>query len=232
MQSSLPHVTCHMMVSIDGKIDGDFIESPANAHIARYYDDELFKLGTAWGNGSTTHKMYFSDDSVDLSRYRGQAVLREDKTFEATGPFCVTFDTHGIVFWPQNTNEYPEGVHNRVIEVVTQSVSDEFIAYLDDKKIPRIFAGTDSIDLSLALSKLKVLFGVQQFVITGGAKINGAFFQAGLVDAISLVIAPSIDGSKEHKTIAELMTQSSTSWKLKASTAVDAGLHLIWQKVC
>lgn len=91
---------------------------------------------------------------------------------------------------------------------------------------------TDSIDLSLALSKLKVLFGVQQFAITGGAKINGAFFQAGLVDAVSLVIAPSIDGSKEHKTIAELITQSSTSWKLKASTAVDAGLHLIWQKVC
>lgn len=95
MQSSLPHVTCHMMASIDGKIDGDFIDSPANAHIAQYYD-EFSKLGMAWGNGSTTHKIYFSDDSVDLSRYRGQAVLREDKTFEATGPFCVTFDTAAI----------------------------------------------------------------------------------------------------------------------------------------
>jgi len=42
------------------------------------------------------------------------------------------------------------------------------------------------------LVKLKKYFDIKTMVLGGGALINGAFLKAGLVDQISLVIAPYI----------------------------------------
>ena len=37
-------------------------------------------------------------------------------------------------------------------------------------------------------------FGVKRVAVVGGGKINGAFLTAGLLDELSVMIAPGIDG--------------------------------------
>lgn len=37
-------------------------------------------------------------------------------------------------------------------------------------------------------------FGVKRVAVVGGGKINGAFLRAGLIDELSAMIAPGIDG--------------------------------------
>ena len=37
-------------------------------------------------------------------------------------------------------------------------------------------------------------FGVKRLAVVGGGKINGAFLSAGLIDELSAMIAPGIDG--------------------------------------
>ena len=40
-------------------------------------------------------------------------------------------------------------------------------------------------------------FGIRTLLLEGGGHINGAFLQAGLVDELSLLVVPGIDGRHE-----------------------------------
>jgi riboflavin biosynthesis pyrimidine reductase len=39
-------------------------------------------------------------------------------------------------------------------------------------------------------------FGVKRLLLEGGGGANGAFLRAGLVDEVSLVLCPAVDGAK------------------------------------
>lgn len=43
---------------------------------------------------------------------------------------------------------------------------------------------------------LREQFGVERLAVLGGGHINGGFLEAGLLDEISLLLAPGIDGRK------------------------------------
>lgn len=51
------------------------------------------------------------------------------------------------------------------------------------------------MDLPLTLEMLNHQFGVKRLLLEGGGVTNGAFLRAGLVDELSLVICPVVDGS-------------------------------------
>jgi riboflavin biosynthesis pyrimidine reductase len=61
-------------------------------------------------------------------------------------------------------------------------------------EIPYIFAGETAIDVELALFKLKNIIGCDTLLLEGGSIINGAFERAGVVDELSLVVAPVVAG--------------------------------------
>ena len=46
-------------------------------------------------------------------------------------------------------------------------------------------------------------FGVRRLLLEGGGHINGAFLDAGLVDEVSLLIAPGIDGRHDVTAVFE-----------------------------
>jgi riboflavin biosynthesis pyrimidine reductase len=50
------------------------------------------------------------------------------------------------------------------------------------------------LDLGKMLDALGREFGIRRLLLEGGATINGSFFAAGLVDELSLLVAPSLDG--------------------------------------
>jgi len=54
--------------------------------------------------------------------------------------------------------------------------------------------GTGDVDLAGALEKIGERFGVQTLMLEGGGRINGALLAAGLVDEVSLLVAPVADG--------------------------------------
>lgn len=227
-----PYVNCVMMISIDGKIDGNFFDDERAALLGDLYEEIKLERSDAWGNGSTTHKMYFGDNDVNFSKYQNyKNIAYEDKIILDDCPYVVCFDSKGKVNWNTKYLEYPEGVKNRVVEVLTKKVQPEFLAYLDEYEIPYIFAGEDSIDLKIALDKLSSLFNIKRFAICGGGKINGAFFQQNLVDEITLVVAPFIEGTTKGKSIADADISLSSHFYLKEmKTLPDNGILLTYVK--
>jgi len=70
-------------------------------------------------------------------------------------------------------------------------------------KIPYIFAGKDSIDVELALFKLRNIIGCETLLLEGGSILDGAFERAGAVDELSLVVAPVIAGKDSKPLFAD-----------------------------
>ena len=226
-----PYVSLLMLTSIDGKIDGSFIDD-YNEELGDYYEELKLEISDAWENGSNTHKIYFSDENIDISKYKNAKINYEDKIIKSEYPYVVSFDSKGKVKWKDNLLIYPDNIKNQVIVVTTKKAAPEYIAYLDEKKISYIFAGEEKIDLNIALDKLYRLFDIKRFAITGGAIINAEFFKENLIDKIMIMIAPFIDGSK-NATISESADGLSLSREFKFSEVrklKNDGLLLIYKK--
>ena len=83
-----------------------------------------------------------------------------------------------------------------LIVIMSTEVTKEYLAYLDSLHISWIVCGETHIDLHKAFEILYTEFGVERMAIVGGGTINAAFLNAGLLDAVSILLGPGIDGRK------------------------------------
>jgi 2,5-diamino-6-(ribosylamino)-4(3H)-pyrimidinone 5'-phosphate reductase len=57
--------------------------------------------------------------------------------------------------------------------------------------------GDSSVDLTTTVRFLSEHFGISTLLLEGGGHINGGFLKAGLVDEVSLLLLPGIDGRND-----------------------------------
>ena len=63
-----------------------------------------------------------------------------------------------------------------------------------DTPISYIVAEAANIDLAATLDVLGGKLGIRRLLLEGGATINGAFFAVGLIDQLSLLLLPAVEG--------------------------------------
>ena len=90
-----------------------------------------------------------------------------------------------------------------MIEALTEQVPLAYENYLREKGISYIFAGRNRLDCSLLVNKLEKNFGITRIMVAGGGIANQSFLQEGLIDELSIVIAPVADGSRTAASIFE-----------------------------
>ena len=198
-----PYIICHMVTSIDGKVTGEFLSSPASAKACEiYYDINRNTKSNGFICGRVTMESSFTGGYYpDLSKYnpvkpnpvRMDFMLDEEYM---SGFYAVAFDTNGKLGWKSNKIIDPDGDPGydgaQIIEVLSENVDERYLGFLEELEIPYIFAGEDKIDIQLALFKLKNIVGVDTLLLEGGSIINGAFQRANAIDELSLVTAPVI----------------------------------------
>ena len=227
-----------MVTSIDGKVTGDFLFSPECVGATEIYyrlNRELradgFICGRVTMEGSFTGGWY-----PDLAEYEAIS-LGEDakKDFVAeslSGFYAVAFDTHGSLGWKSNRIIDPDGDVGydgaEIIEVLSEEVDKRYLAYLRSMGISYIFAGEKSVDVTLALSKLKTLFGCNTLLLEGGSIINGAFERAGAIDEISLVTAPIVAGAADKPLF---MNSSVMNFSLTKAETKNGNLILRYKRL-
>ncbi len=192
-----PYIICHMVTSLDGRVTGDFLYSPAcEAATDVYYRINRDYQADAYACGRVTMEGSFTGGwQPDLAEFAGVDIPRRDHVADPDAHFfAVAFDRHGRLGWRTACikDEDPgyDGAH--IIEVLCQDAPDAYLAYLQNIGVSYIFAGETDLDLPLALEKLQRLFGINKLLLEGGSIINGAFQRAGLIDELSLVIAPVV----------------------------------------
>ena len=197
-----PYVICYMVMSVDGKVTGDFLFRPEAEkateiyyEINRRYKADAYACGRITMEESFTQKWY-----PDLSNYESflsDLDLKSDFICgESDRFYAVAFDPKGKLGWKSNriTDDDPGYGGARIIEVLTQQVDARYLSYLKETQIPYIFAGETETDVSLALFKLKEFFKIETLLLEGGSVINGAFQRADTIDELSLVVCSSVAG--------------------------------------
>ena len=192
-----PYVICHMVISLDGKVTGNFLGGPecekAVEHYYRINRDmkpDGFACGRVTMEGSFTGGWY-----PDLSGYGTPQGYRWKMDYipeTLSGFYAVAFDPHGRLGWQGSriVDEDPGYGGAQIIEIVTEQVDARYLGYLESIGVAYLFAGKEELDVLLALHKLRRFFGIQLLLLEGGSILNGAFYRAGCIDELSLVQAP------------------------------------------
>lgn len=199
-----PYIICHMMTSLDGKITGPYLNDEHCETIMDLYDKQHEAFVTkAWICGRKTMEENFTfGEAPKLERVETK-IPREDYLVETKHPvYTLSLDPSGKLGWPANYIEAYNGRSSaHVVEILTESVSDEFLSFLQKMNISYLFAGKDKIDLSLLLSKVKNVLKVDTLLLEGGGTLNGTFMKEGFIDELSLMLAPVADGSTDTPTL-------------------------------
>ena len=188
-----PKIICHMVSSIDGRLLPDRWTAPADSRdkdiIGTTYENVAKRLNAdGWMIGR--HSMaYFAQGQAQEG---SEASSLPRSTYIAdpeAKTVSVSIDRSGKLHYHTNIVE-----GNHVVAVLGEQVSDAYLHELRTAGVSYVFAGSDGNDLPLAMERIGQDFGVRSILLEGGGLINGAFLKAGLIDEISLLIYPGIDG--------------------------------------
>jgi len=195
-----PYTICHMMASLDGRIDCAMTEQIDDTN---HYYEALAQLGCpSTLEGKTTLAMHYAQDGVFQHQKphedAGQQLYKAaegpqigDGTSGMAAGYAIGVDTRGTLLWDDNTTE----IFGRpLLMILSEQASQEYLDYLKSKHISYITTGRNGIDLPSAMETLRTVFGVERLAVVGGGNINGSMLDLGLIDEVSMMYGYGIDG--------------------------------------
>lgn len=181
------------MTSINGKVNGSFLETDIASALGNDYEkiNNTYQ-SKAWLCGRTTTEENFTDyKKVNLDKYKNFRIQESDYiAVNNAEMYYISIDAKGKVGWSSNTLKYENRPDAHIIEVLTEETTNEYKAFLRDLNISYITAGDKKLNCRLAVEKLKELFKIDKIMLSGGGYINGSFLEEGLIDELSLVVVP------------------------------------------
>ncbi|GIN74515.1 5-amino-6-(5-phosphoribosylamino)uracil reductase [Bacillus sp. J14TS2] len=227
-----PYVFCHMQVSLDGKIIGNYMGTPKGKESGKLFYNLAFGENPhyqhqGWLSGRTTTDDNFTKYQMPNLDEEALIVPEGDFVVDTDLPkYYISIDPSGKLGWTSNTLNY-QSTQAHVIEVLTEQASNAYKALLRKLNISYIIAGKAALDYGAAMQKLKELFNIETLMLGGGGVLNWSFIQEGLCDEVSIVISPTADGSSTAPSLFEakegLSVDTPVGFALKAVEAKDDG---------
>jgi len=201
-----PYIVCHMMSSVDGRslTDGwhlDFASDLYESTAATFEAD-------GWICGRVTMQEIAHGDGYPKGLADEPVPRTNHFAKRDADQYAISIDPKGLVEWKSDT-----ALKSHIIEVVTEQVTDDYLAYLQSIGVSYVFGGKTDIDLGHVIETLAQELGVKKLIVEGGSHVSGAFVNAGLVDEVSVLILPLVDGRSEHPSSFEVAMDA---WKQPA----------------
>lgn len=192
----LPKVILHTATSLDGRITN----FPADLEL--YYG-----LAAQWNPDA----ILFGSETV-LCAVRDNPLLEvppeHEKMFTPPEgaetdprPLLVITDSRGRVRCWDAIRKWP--YMRDVLALCSSSTPQEYLDYLQERRIGTVVAGSDRIDMRAALETLYRKYGVKVLRVDSGGTLNSVLLHAGLVSEVSVLIHPFIAGGKADPTISD-----------------------------
>ena len=196
-----PYINCFMLMTIDGKVTGNFLSSERCIFFLNLYNkmNKEFKTdGTIYGK-TTMNESYTNDYFPDLTKIKKKKIKKGDFIVKTKiKNYAIAFDRRGTLGWKNNI--LPGSKDKHIIQIMTENVDNDYLIYLQELKISYIISGNTDINIPNALKKLKKNFGINNLMLEGGSTINGAFLKANCIDEINLIVVP-MTGENNDKSL-------------------------------
>lgn len=175
-----------MMTSLDGRIDCKMTEQLPG--VEDYYNTlDMINVPTTV-SGRVTAELEMADGIFEVKNVEPYGREGFYKSADADG-YEVVVDTKGKLLWQDAS-----GMEKPYLIITSEQVNKEYLQYLEQQNISWIACGKDKINLERAVEILATEFNVKRMGIVGGAAVNTAFLDAGLLDEISILVGAGIDG--------------------------------------
>ncbi len=187
-----PKIICHMMSSVDGRLvtyrytlpfDGKSMDDVS----AQYFSISNELNGQAVMIGRKTVQENFMPKTFENNDY---FPTENPTTFIGKRDAASTI----IVIDPKGKIYYENTDNDNFIAILNEKVSDQYLSHLRNNGVSYVFAGPEGNDIAKAMDILGNDFGLNKILLEGGGFINGAFLKAGLIDELSLMLYPGVDG--------------------------------------
>jgi len=188
-----PKIICHMISSVDGRLHVERWTPPSAGTdrniISTTYESVAERLqGDGWivGRKSMTpmakgQPAFFPTSGANLrTTFIGERLNRS---------LAIAVDLTGKLHYGKS---HMSGEH--YVAILGKNVPDTYLEELRETGVSYLFAGEDGTDLVSAMETLRQDFGVETLLLEGGGVTNGYFLKAGLIDELSLLVYPGIDG--------------------------------------
>ena len=188
--SDRPYIICHMIMSIDGKILGRRWKTHSESKLtSKLYESTAAEIEAgSWLVGTTTMKE-LTGRSRALKSTKKQIPEGDFIADAEAETFAIGTDTSGALRFDEDN---VGGDH--AVVITTEKASKAYLTHLRDNGVSYLICGKEKINLKKAMKKLRAKFGIERLFLEGGGVINGSMLQAGLIDEISQLIIPIIDG--------------------------------------
>ena len=186
-----PYIVAHMMSSVDGRslTDGWHLDFAADLYETTAASFEA----DGWICGRVTMQEISHGTDYPKGLAKGTVARSSHFVERKADQYAISIDPQGRVAWKSNT-----ALKSHIVEVLTEQVPDDYLAYLQSIGVSYVFGGKSEIDLASVVDTLASELGVKKLIVEGGSHVSGAFVNAGLVDEVSVLILPLVDGRSEH----------------------------------
>jgi riboflavin biosynthesis pyrimidine reductase len=211
-----------MLSSIDGKIDGAALKDIGGD--GAYEATGATLNGDAWICGRVTMQQHFAEDELFVPSSNTPAGPQPVYVARRAESYAISVDTLGKLRWSRSDLD---GDH--LICAMSERVSAEYLTFLREKGVSYVVSGATSVDLARAVDVLGEHFGIRTLLLEGGGHINGAFLEAGLIDEVSLLLAPGIDGRHDIPAVFDGITRErKTGVPLKLKSVEQRDRGVLW----
>lgn len=217
-----PYIISHMMTSVDGRIDCPMV---GQLSTDEYYV-ALEKLGLCSKlSGRVTTALECTAVKEEAAPETGVAVGRESvHVARQSDEYTIVVDTYGKLRWRAD-----EADGHPLLCIFSEQVSEAYLEILREQGISWIATGEKRIDLPRAMELLHEHFGVKRLAIVGGGHICGGFLEAGLIDEVSIMVAPGIDGRQGQTAVFDGITkQECNPFRLKLKSVEQWDTGIVW----
>ena len=220
-----PRVICHMMAAVDGRIVTE--GWPLSPEGRRQYEQvhEHFDA-QGWLCGRVTMEQHFAQGRRSDAEVARRHVGGPREDWIAPGDhdsFAFAVDPDGKLEWESGDID---GDH--VVTILSERVSDDYLASLRERGVSYLLAGREDVDLPLALDKIGARLGVRTLMLEGGGGINGSMLRAGLVDEVSLLVVPVVDGRVGTPALFDVEGEDVTPWRLALEDVERRADGVLW----
>lgn len=160
-----PYVICHMLSSLDGRIDSTSLKSVTGK--GEYEATGRTLGGDGWICGRTTMQRHFAEDGPFQSITNIPAGPQPVYIARRAESYAISVDTLGKLRW---LNGDLDGDH--LICVLSEQAPEDYLADLRRKQISYVVSGSTSVNLVEAINVIGEHFGIRRLLLEGGGNIN------------------------------------------------------------
>jgi 2,5-diamino-6-(ribosylamino)-4(3H)-pyrimidinone 5'-phosphate reductase len=190
-----PVTTLFLIQSVDGKITtGDVDELDTDLDYRRLH-----------GVKEGLHRYYEMEQQIARVSFNSGRVLAKvganERRWESDEPDQVTFVI--VDSRPHLTASGCEyfARRSRELYLITSNADHPLFRLTDRPSNVHILLYRDGIDFRDALARLRGEFGISQLTIQTGGELNAHLLRLGLIDCVSIVVAPCLVGGRDTQAL-------------------------------